>query len=213
MNRIKLFALTAVAGAGLIQAANAALLPYPTPGFENTASYSFTATTTGDIGGYYAIQTRTASYDEDVTLLVNGVATGAGFGLPNSSALGTFFNFGHANAGDVLTFILRITAPPSAIGTVSSNPSDNAAYDGGVGHQHVYSGHYNFGDGLGSIPSGTYVGFEDLPAGISDWNYHDDAFVFINTTVVPEPTTMVAGAMLLLPFGLSAVRVMRNRKA
>lgn len=36
---------------------------------------------------------------------------------------------------------------------------------------------------------------------------------YMTDTIVPEPTTMVAGAMLLLPFGLSAVRVMRNRKA
>jgi hypothetical protein len=32
--------------------------------------------------------------------------------------------------------------------------------------------------------------------------------------VVPEPTTMLAGAMLLLPFGVSALRIVRrNRKA
>jgi hypothetical protein len=30
---------------------------------------------------------------------------------------------------------------------------------------------------------------------------------------VPEPTTMIAGALLLLPFGASTLRVLRNRKA
>jgi hypothetical protein len=30
---------------------------------------------------------------------------------------------------------------------------------------------------------------------------------------VPEPSTVVAGALLLLPFGASAMRVLRNRKS
>ena len=30
---------------------------------------------------------------------------------------------------------------------------------------------------------------------------------------VPEPTTMVAGALLLLPFGMSTLRVLRKRRA
>jgi hypothetical protein len=33
-----------------------------------------------------------------------------------------------------------------------------------------------------------------------------------NVTPVPEPTTMIAGAMLLLPFGLQTVRHLRKRK-
>ena len=46
--------------------------------------------------------------------------------------------------------------------------------------------------------------------------YNDPAFYFnagsYTTTPVPETTTMVAGALLLLPFGLSTVRNLRNRK-
>jgi hypothetical protein len=34
-----------------------------------------------------------------------------------------------------------------------------------------------------------------------------------NVTVVPEPTTMIAGALLLLPFGASSLRVLRRRTA
>ncbi len=37
--------------------------------------------------------------------------------------------------------------------------------------------------------------------------YIDD----ISLVAVPEPTTMIAGALLLLPFGLSTVRFLRNR--
>jgi hypothetical protein len=34
-----------------------------------------------------------------------------------------------------------------------------------------------------------------------------------NVSVVPEPTTMIAGALLLLPFGASTLRVLRRRTA
>jgi hypothetical protein len=54
-----------------------------------------------------------------------------------------------------------------------------------------------FGD-LGGDPSGRFASND----GFEEW-----------ATVVPEPTTMIAGALLLLPFGASTLRVLRNRKA
>jgi hypothetical protein len=39
--------------------------------------------------------------------------------------------------------------------------------------------------------------------------YLDDISV---TQLVPEPTTMIAGALLLLPFGASTLRVLRKRQ-
>ena len=36
---------------------------------------------------------------------------------------------------------------------------------------------------------------------------------FWSTVVVPEPTTMIAGALLLLPFGASALRILRKNRA
>jgi hypothetical protein len=35
----------------------------------------------------------------------------------------------------------------------------------------------------------------------------------ITVSAVPEPTTMVAGALLLLPFGASALRILRKKRA
>jgi len=52
----------------------------------------------------------------------------------------------------------------------------------------------------GSIPdiagtiTGTYVGMEDLPASVSDFDYNDDTFVFTNvapTAATPEPSSFL----------------------
>jgi hypothetical protein len=65
---------------------------------------------------------------------------------------------------------------------------------------------------------------------ISDWNGTDDLLIynvfdpskvdlggtshieFFGTAVVPEPATVVAGALLLLPFGASMVRILRKKR-
>jgi len=45
-------------------------------------------------------------------------------------------------------------------------------------------------------------------------NYYANDFALddISITAVPEPTTWLAGGLLFLPFGVSALRVLRNRK-
>lgn len=61
-----------------------------------------------------------------------------------------------------------------------------------------------------------YVGTVDdyLEPGVTVRTYNDPAFYFNadGYSAVPEPTTMVAGALLLLPFGLQGIRHLRNRK-
>lgn len=60
----------------------------------------------------------------------------------------------------------------------------NAGFDGNAGP----SGDSKVGDGLHAI----------VPNGLA---------------VVPEPSTVIAGALLLLPFGASAIRIIRRKKA
>jgi len=45
-------------------------------------------------------------------------------------------------------------------------------------------------------------------AGFEEWN----AVKGTHTTSVPEPSTLIAGALLLLPFGISTVRILRKRQ-
>jgi hypothetical protein len=51
----------------------------------------------------------------------------------------------------------------------------------------------------------SYAGLSGLLGGVAD---NTQGFV-----VVPEPTTLVAGALLLLPFGASTLRIVRKKRA
>jgi hypothetical protein len=57
----------------------------------------------------------------------------------------------------------------------------------------VYSSAFS---GNSTIPAGTYVGFEDLAASVSDFNYTDEQFVFSNTSVAPTPIPAAVWLML-----------------
>jgi len=207
-------AIALVALAGATQIAKADLIPYGNVGTPNPVTYTFTAAASGDIIAYFA--GSTASYDNELGMLVNGVSTGV-IGLDNhTSALGQSLNLGYANAGDTLVFVLQ----NNTLGMDAySDPSLNTAYDinGSDGHNHVYSTAYTGGGPIiDSIPAGTYVAFEDLPFPNPDFNYFDETYVFTDvavTSTVPEPTTMLAGALLLLPFGASTLRILRKNRA
>ena len=192
---------------GAARTARADAIPYPTAGTPNPVTYTFTATTSGDIMAYFA--GSTASYDNELGLLVDGVSTGV-IGLDNhSSSLGQSLDLGHANAGDTLVFVLQ----NNTLGKDAySDPSMNTAYDsnGSDGHNHVYSTPYTATSPIiDSIPVGTFVAFEDLPFPGSDFNYNDEDFVFTDVTTtqsVPEPSTIFAG------LGMLGLLVLRWRK-
>lgn len=65
-------------------------------------------------------------------------------------------------------------------------------------------------DQMFSVPwqGGTAIAWEDKPLGSSDQDFND---MVLKITPVPEPTTVLAGALLLLPFGASAIRMLRRK--
>ncbi len=184
-----LFAAVAIALTANVSAVHASTIPYQNAGTVNTQTYTFIAASTQDVMGFFF--GFSAADTEAIEMLVNGVATPAGFGFVNqTSTVGQSFDFGPVNAGDVISFVLHNTSTGIDL---SSVPGSNAD-----GVQHIYATDFA---GNGTIPAGTYVAFEDLLASQgSDFDYNDDSFVFTNLATV---TTPVPAALPLFFSGLS----------
>lgn len=192
-------ALAAAASATLMADA----IPYPNPGIIAPTN-TFTAAASGDVIAYF--HGSTASYNNQLGLFVNGVQIG-GWGLDNhSSNFGDVYDFGHVDAGQTLTFALRVLTTGY---TLYSDPSMNPD-----GINHTYATPYTSDDNSNvRIPPGTFVAFEDQLFGHSDLNYNDEDFVFTNVAAQkvadsPEP----ASALLLGAagfFGLTAGLIRR----
>lgn len=207
----RLIAATALAAAACAPLAAHAddAIPYPAAGSYNAVSYSFTAAVSGDLVAYF-VDGGGAGYENQLGLLVNGVLSGAGYGLDNhASAVGDSFNFGHVEAGDTLVFVLHnLTVGRDAY----SDPGMNLAYDSNTAlvHNHVYATPYSAtSPQYTGVPAGTYVAFEDIPFPGADYNYRDEVFVFSNVTVtaVPEPATA-----LLMALGVVGLASLTRRR-
>ncbi|SOD18623.1 DUF4114 domain-containing protein [Nitrosomonas ureae] len=208
-NSLRLTVLSMALCFGLFSIAHvkAASISYADQGVPVQNTYTFTATTTGYIGAYF--QSSSASYTNTLSLLVNGVVTPqSSLGVLNNqtSNVGDYVNLGYVNAGDILTFQMKVLDTGDIW---NSNSASNAD-----GVNHIYSTGFSGDTALG-IPAGTYVGFEDIQGG-GDFDYNDQAFIFTNISTlaekhispVPEPETY---AMLLIGLGLVAFTV-RSRK-
>lgn len=190
-------AAAATLGAG---SAFAAMPVYGPVGQLNPTTYSFTAARSGDIVAYFA--GSSADYHETLTMLVDGHPTGV-VGLDDhASQMAQPLDLGYARAGATLTFEISVLTTGQQW---FSDPALNLD-----GDNHVYSAAYP--GGAAGVPPGTYVAFEDLPGWRSDWNYHDETFVFTDVAVAtpaPEPTAWV---MMLVGVGAigAAMRLRRS---
>jgi hypothetical protein len=175
-------------------------IPYPNVGTLNPATYTFTATATGDIIAYF--YGSSADYGSDIGLIVDNLSQGI-YGLENHASYygePLVLNLpGGVHAGDVLEFELRVNPGGLLSHSVFSTPSDNF-----LGLQHVYSTSWG-GDAI--IPAGTYVGFEDSTL-LADWDYNDYQFVF---TDVGVSTPDGGSTLALLGAALAGIGLIRRK--
>jgi hypothetical protein len=174
-------------------------IPYPNPG-KIAPTQSFTATDSGDVIAYF--YGSGAGYDDQLGLFVNGQQLGT-WGLDNhTSTFGQSIDFGYVTAGTKLDFALNVLSTKTVL---HSDPTLNPD---GVNHTYgtVFSGQTKNGV---TIPSGTYIGFEDLLASKADFNYSDEQFVLLDTTVTtltPEPNPAWSLALGAICVGAGAFR-------
>lgn len=183
--------------------ANADPIPYPNPGIP-AAFTQLNAVATGDIMGYFY---SSNAGDTDLIEMVD-ITTGTTSALffnNQTSSPGDTANFGHVNAGDLIAFVL---VDQSTGINFSSDPTVPFVNNDETNHAYITAfggpGDPSAGN-PGTIPAGTYVGFEDRFNPPSDLDYNDDNFVFTNlvATQTPEPSSIILlGSGLLGMAGL-----------
>ena len=169
--------------------AHAALFPYQNAGTYNAVSYTFKAQNTGDLVAYFT--GASAAYDNQIGVLVNGVASPV-FGLDDhASRIGQSLDFGQVKAGDTLVFVLRVLTVGASL---YSDPSRNGGYDGVAGANHIFATAYDGTDPrLTGVPAGTSVSFDDQAYAHADHDYNDETFVFTNVSSTTKPAPSVPG--------------------
>ncbi|WP_235976593.1 PEPxxWA-CTERM sorting domain-containing protein [Sandaracinobacteroides hominis] len=202
-------ALALAAAAGFTAPANAVVPVYSPIKTPNTASYSFTAASDGEVG-FYWLGGITVSYGAQFSYSVNGSAfTPVMYNF--TTAPGAYFDLGDFTAGDEFVFKLTLTKPAVVAGNeIFSDPALN-----GGGLQEVYSASYGGGDFGVPLGDYTYLAFEDIMGyhdgnRKSDFDYNDDQYAFVNLSsgVVPEPATW---AMLIAGFGMVGFSLRRRK--
>jgi hypothetical protein len=138
----------------------------------------------------------------------------------NGSPIADPFSISYVSSliGDGNT-ISPVTAPGQAVAYLTGSPGADATYNNflfAVGDPNPFASDNIFAFGM--VPftaqflnTGPYaaVGIEgtgtdlDYPTDPGNWSL----------TVVPEPTTIISGVLMLLPFGASTLRILRKNRA
>src|SRR5215469_1123702 len=203
--------LMALAAGVLVSPAFADNIPYGNPGHVAPTATPIKATgNTLDV--YFYGSSAGDTDDIKIADLTQGWITGPILNN-HSSSLGQELSFS-VNPGDELVFYL---VNENTGKTYASNPGGS---DDGYNHAYLTSF-----SGNGSIPPGTFVGFEDLFIGansdgvcggannVSDCDYNDDEFVFAGLTVgnAPEPSSLALfGTSILGLAGMARRRFARR---
>lgn len=175
----------------------AAVNLYQNPGTANPIIYNFRAVG-GDVVAFFS--GKSAVFSNTLGIRVGKIDY---FSTLNSqiSTVGESFNFGYYAAGTEIEILIAVNGSKAFYSDVTLNTDAT---------NHLYSVDYLKGTlAHNLIPSGTYVGFEDI-AGGGDRDYNDFTAVFTGiASGIPEISTW---AMFIIGFAsLAFVNRRRNR--
>jgi hypothetical protein len=120
-----------------------------------------------------------------------------------STVIGQQYNV----AFDVGSDAVYDTVSPSVQVTLNGNPPTGTFTTAGpIASAHNSWETFNFE--FTAISANTVVTFQGVDADNQKYIGLDNVVV----SAVPEPTTMIAGALLLLPFGASTLRILRKKR-
>lgn len=149
-------------------------------------------------GSAAGVSFQTVTFSAGVaTVGSSSLTVGNAFGFYLSGAGGTFYSRQSDNAG---SYDQMVTLQTSANKTLNLNAP-------GLGSSWVNSTTPSIAWNVGEY----LLGWEDLRWDNSDKDYQD-MLVKVSAVPVPEPTTLIAGALLLLPFAASTLRFVRKNR-
>jgi len=189
--RLSLVAVASILVAGTTALHAASFTPYGSVGTPITSSTNVTFTGANGTGiDAYFISASAADTD---TISIFDATTGTFLSptnvfnnqSPSTPGSMVIFTSSTLKTGDVLELDLFNTSFPGD--TFSSNTGTSPD-----GDSHAYTTAFDGTIGSYGTIVGTYVGMEDLPGRLSDWDYNDDTYVFTNIdppAPTPEPST------------------------
>lgn len=146
-------------------------------------------------GSAAGVSSQTVTFSGGIAYVgANSLNVGNVFGFYLSGPGGTFYSRQSDNTGG---YDQMVTLKTSANTSLNLNAPGLAGWKNST----TPTIDWNVGEYL--------LGWEDLPWNNSDKDYQD-MLVKVSAIPVPEPATMIAGALLLLPFGLSTLRFIRK---
>ncbi|WP_419803740.1 PEP-CTERM sorting domain-containing protein [Terriglobus sp.] len=201
MSKIAASLLFLSLGAASASIAKADAIPYPTPGHAAPEVPTF-ASSNGGVNIYFYGSTAAFTdtiqvYDIQTKYLSGQVLNNKT--TPNGTEVTVGSGPGEINMGDQLVFY--INSPDGLFANIASYSDDGVNH----GYETAYTG------GVSGIPSGLFVGLEDLRNG-GDFNYNDDTFVFTGVSAPSIAATPEPGSLALLGTGTLSLLGMARRR-
>jgi hypothetical protein len=142
----------------------------------------------------------------DVTLNSAAVGGGIGGGSPDPLSLGAAWLYSYYSRG-ILANFANTQADVSDLQIAIWMFEQELSAGDGTGLYDLNNKYYKAAVAAGQTGANAPVGY----LGVQVMNLTENGVKKQDLLVVPEPSTMIAGALLLLPFGASAARILRRK--